>query len=98
MTAAYTTVRAPEWLEDFRFCPAMPSLDIDVVVVSYQAGRPTDLLHDGVAGIDAEPALNAAELGAIANVDASRANRHALVAVDAVADASHPATADRSPS
>ena len=43
------------------------------------------LEHDGVAGVDAEAALDAAELRALANVDAGRAGRDALMAVDAVA-------------
>ena len=66
-------------------CPATRALNIDVVVVADQAGRPADLLHHGVAGIDAEAALDAAELGAIADIDAGRTDGDALIAVDAVA-------------
>ena len=41
--------------------------------------------HHRVAGVDAEAALDAAELGALANVDAGRADGDALHAVDAIA-------------
>ena len=54
-------------------------------VVGDQPARPADLVHDLVAGIDAERALDALELRAVADVDAGRADRHACRAVDAVA-------------
>src|SRR5690606_22581493 len=54
-------------------------------VVSNQATRTPDLVHDLVAGIDAERALNAFELQTVTNIDAHRANRHAGLAIDAVA-------------
>ena len=63
----------------------MPALDVDVGVVGDQPRRPADLGHHGVAGVDAQPALDAAEIGAVADVDAGRADMHALQAVDAVA-------------
>ena len=63
----------------------LPPLDVDVGIVGDQPRRPADLRHDGVAGIDAEPALDAAEIGAVADVDAGRTDRDALVAVDAIA-------------
>ena len=46
--------------------------------------RPS-LRHDGVAGVDAQPALDAAEIGAAADIDAGRADMHALQAIDAIA-------------
>ena len=61
------------------------ALHVDVGVVADQAGGAADLAHDVVAGIDAETALDAAELDAVADVDAGRADIDALVAVDAVA-------------
>ena len=62
-----------------------PTSGIDVGVVGDQSGRPVDLLHDRVAGIDAQPALNTAQLDAVADVDAGRADIDALMAIDAVA-------------
>ena len=64
----------------------LAALDVDVVVVADQPLRPADLGHDVVAGVDAEPALDAFELRAVADVDAGRADRDALIAIDAVAD------------
>ena len=61
-------------------------VDVDVVVVTDQAGFPADLRHHGVAGVDAEAALDAVELGSVADVDAGRAHGDALIAIDAVAD------------
>ena len=56
-------------------------------VVGDQAARPADLAHDLVAGIDAQRALDALELRAVADVDAGRADGDAGLAVDAVAAA-----------
>src|SRR5262249_44952702 len=61
------------------------ALEIDLGVVADEPRRSPDLAHDAVAGVDAQPALDAAELRAFADVDAGRAYRDALVAVDAVA-------------
>src|SRR5262245_12442017 len=47
--------------------------------------RPLDLGHDLVAGIDAESALDALKLRAVADVDSGGADSHALIAIDAVA-------------
>src|SRR5208282_213801 len=44
-----------------------------------------DLLHHGVAGVDAEAALDAAKLRAFANIDAGGADGDTLHAVDAIA-------------
>lgn len=66
----------------FAFLPAM---DVDVGVVADQAARPADPVHDAVAGVDAQPALDAFELQPVPDVDAGRADRDALEAVDAVA-------------
>ena len=65
--------------------PCSRRIDIEVGVVGDQPRGPADLGHDGVAGVDAQPALDAAELRAVADVDAGRADVHALQAVDAVA-------------
>jgi len=54
-------------------------------VVAHQATRETHLVHDGVAGVDAQSAGDALVLKAIADVDTGRTNLHAEVAVDAVA-------------
>ena len=54
-------------------------------VVADQAARAADLAHDLVAGIDAQRALDALELRAVADVDARRADGDAGLAVDAVA-------------
>src|SRR6266700_6265808 len=70
---------------DLRLAFAAP-LDVDVVVVPDQALRPADFLHHGVAGIDAEPALDAFELRTVADIDAGRADRDALITIDAIAD------------
>jgi hypothetical protein len=65
-----------------------PALHVDVGIVADQAGGPADLPHDVVAGVDAQGALDAAELDAVADVDAGQADIGALVAVDAVAASS----------
>src|SRR4029453_18400069 len=49
-----------------------------------ETARAPDLVHDAVAGIDAERAGDAGKLLAVADVDAHRAYRHAGIAVDAV--------------
>src|SRR6185369_7188089 len=54
--------------------------------------RPADPVHDLVAGVDAQAAVDALELRAVADIDAHRAGDDAGVAVDAVA-ASLPALA-----
>src|SRR5208282_6859519 len=64
----------------------LPAMDVDVVVIADQAGFPADLLHHGIAGIDAQAALDAFELRAVADVDAGRTDRDALITIDAVAD------------
>ena len=53
--------------------------------VTDQAARIADLIHDLIAAVDAGRAADAFVLQAIANVDASGADVHADVAVDAVA-------------
>ena len=63
----------------------LTALDVDVVVVADQAGFPADLRHHGIAGIDAEAALDAVELRAVTDIDAGRTHRDALIAIDAVA-------------
>ena len=63
----------------------MRALDVDVGVVGDQPGGAAELFHDVVAGVDAQPALDAAEIGAAADIDAGRADMHALQAIDAVA-------------
>ena len=62
-------------------------LDVVVRVVGDQAARQADALHHVVAGVDAERAIDAFELIAVADVDAHRAGGDALVAVDAMAAA-----------
>ncbi len=61
------------------------ALDVDIGVVGDQPGGAAELRHHIVAGVDAQPALDAAEAGAVANIDAGRADMHALQAIDAVA-------------
>src|SRR6185295_4339002 len=63
----------------------LSEMDIDVGIIGDQFCRPPGLGHDGVAGVDAEPALDAAEIGSVADVDTGRANVNALQAVDTVA-------------
>src|SRR5262249_23816211 len=63
----------------------LPAFDVELSVVSNQAGRATDLRHHGVAGVDAQATLDAAEIGAATDVDPGRAGVDALVAIDAVA-------------
>src|SRR6185369_2479980 len=58
-----------------------------VGVVGDEAAWPADLVHDLVAGVDAEAAVDALQLRAVADVDAHRADDDAGVAVDAVAAA-----------
>ena len=65
--------------------PSLPALDVDVGVVGDQAGGRPIFVHHRVAGVDAQAALDAAEIGAVADIDAGRADMHALQAVDAVA-------------
>src|SRR5690606_5216698 len=50
-----------------------------------QSARPADLRHHAVAGVDAQRAGDAADLRSLADVDAGRADRDALIAIDAVA-------------
>src|SRR5581483_8963227 len=61
--------------------------DGGIGVVGDQPFRPGEPDHDLVAGVDAEAAVDALDLRAVANVDAHRADHDALVAVDAVAAA-----------
>ena len=84
MIAAYSTVRMRTILNTDG-SPALAALDVEVGVVGDQSRRTADLRHHGVAGVDAQPALDAAEVRAVADVDAGRADVDALVAVDAVA-------------
>src|SRR6266542_1495272 len=52
-----------------------------------QPARAVDLLHHGVAGVDAGGAVDAFHLRAISDVDASRTHGDALAAVNAIAQA-----------
>ena len=52
--------------------------------IGNQSAFPAQLVHDAVAGVDAQCTGNAFKLLAIANVDAGRAYRDAGVAVDAI--------------
>src|SRR4051812_26724662 len=74
----------PDQPIDLRLALLAP-LHVDVGIVADQGGRTADLLHDRVAGVDAQAALDATELDAIANVDPRWADIDALMAVDAVA-------------
>ena len=49
-----------------------------------QPSRPAGALHDMVAGIDAQAAVDAFQLDAVADVDAGRARGHAGAAIDAI--------------
>ena len=60
-------------------------LEIAKCIVGDQLCGPADLRHDLIASVDAERALDAFELRAIADIDARRADRHALPAIDAIA-------------
>src|SRR3974390_2978924 len=62
-----------------------PELDVDVGVIGNEAGRAAELLHHRVASVDAQAALDAAEAGAFADVNAGRADAQALLTVGAVA-------------
>ena len=64
---------------------ARAALDVLVGVVADQPDRAMDFGHHRVARVDTEAALDAAELRAVADVDPGRADRDALMAVDAVA-------------
>ncbi|MCY1500230.1 hypothetical protein D9M68_342690 [compost metagenome] len=55
--------------------------------VAHQAAGVAHLVHHAVAGVDAGAAADAVELQAVADVDAGRADLHAHLAVDAVAEA-----------
>jgi len=68
-----------------RLLAARAALDVFIGVVGDQPGRPVNLGHHRVAGVDAQAALDAAQLRALADVDADRTDRDALHAVDAVA-------------
>ena len=59
--------------------------EILVGVVGDEPDRPADLRHHGVAGVDAQAALDAVHLQPVTDVDAGRAGGDALAAVDAVA-------------
>src|SRR5207302_4796594 len=63
------------------------ALDVDLGVIGDQPRRPANFRHHGIAGVDAQAALDAAEARAVANVDPGRAHGDALVAVYAIADA-----------
>ena len=73
-----------EW-PDNRFLSILAPPNVIVGVVGDQADRSIHLGHDGVAGVDAEPTLDAAWLKAVADVDAGGTHGDALVAVDAIA-------------
>ena len=64
---------------------ALAPLAVLVRVIGDEPRRPLDLGHHRVAGVDAQAALDAAELRALADVDPRRADRDALHAIDAVA-------------
>src|SRR5690606_27172340 len=64
---------------------ALARLDGALGVEADEAAGFADLVHDGVAGVDAVHAANALELVAVADVDAGRADLDAAEAVDAVA-------------
>ncbi len=55
--------------------------------VTDQSARVAELVHHVVAGVDAGGAADALDLQAVADVDAGGADLHALLAVDAVAQA-----------
>ena len=52
--------------------------------VTHQAARQADFIHHLIAHIDAGGAADTFILQAFANIDASRANHHALAAIDTV--------------
>ena len=62
--------------------------------VADEAARRADLVHHRVAGIHAGGAVDAFHLGAVADVDAGGADRHALVAGHAIAEAGMAALAE----
>ena len=68
-----------------RLFALLPALDIDIGVIGDETGGPPDLFHHRVAGVDAQAALDAAHIGTTADIDAGRANMHALLTIDAVA-------------
>src|SRR3546814_970626 len=57
----------------------------DLAIVD-QPARPPDLRHHAVAGVVAQRAGDTSDLRSFADVDAGRADRDALVAIDAVAE------------
>lgn len=70
--------------EDWR-CSGFSTRNVYVGVIADEPGRAADLLHDCIAGVDAKPALDAIELQAISDVYTCRADKNALLAIDAVA-------------
>src|SRR5271165_5865127 len=69
---------------DIRLAP-FAALAVLVGVVGDEPRRPMDFGHHRIAGVDAEAALDAANLRTFADVDPRRADGDALKAVDAVA-------------
>src|SRR3989338_6642463 len=53
--------------------------------IAYQPVQLANLVHDGIAGIQAEAAGNATQLLPIADIATGRAYLHALIAIDAIA-------------
>src|SRR5262249_40545229 len=67
-----------------RTLPGEPALDVGFGVIGDEPSRQSDLDHDVVASVDAQRAIDAFELGTIADVDSHRARRDALAAIDAI--------------
>src|SRR6476620_5390599 len=63
----------------------LPPFDVEIGVVGDEPRRTVDLGHDRIAGIDAEPALDTAQVRPVPNIDPGGTDVDALIAIDAVA-------------
>src|SRR3974390_536304 len=66
------------------FSALLTSANVLIVIVGDETGCAADLRHHGIAGVNAKPALDTAEIWTVANVYAGGTNIDALPAIDAI--------------
>src|SRR5271163_603485 len=54
----------------------LPALDVEIGIICDKTRGTADFRHHRIAGVDAQAALNAAEIGTLADIDAGRADMH----------------------
>ena len=64
----------------------LATLDVDVRIIGDQAGWTVDLGHHVITGIDAQAALDTAQIRAVADIHTGRADSDTLLAIDTITD------------